>query len=105
MFKATDAPRFRGNIGAAARQAEKNAAEMARLLNERTDWTERYDVFARRIKDLAEVLEVEIDSTLEGKIRPLIIQLAKEKDEEIAKEKDEEMDFDGELETILVDNI
>jgi len=105
LFKATDAPRFRGNIGAAARQAEKNAAEMARLLNERTDWTERYDVFARRIKDLAEVLEVEIDSTLEGKIRPLIIQLAKEKDEEIAKEKDEEMDFDGELETILVDNI
>lgn len=97
LTTATDAPRFRGNIGAAARSAEKMATEMAKLLNERTDWTERYDVFARRIKDLAEALEVEIDSTLEGKIRPLIIQLAKEKDEEI--------DFDGELETILVDNI
>ncbi len=92
-----DAARARGKVGEIARRAERLAEEMARLRNEREDWTGQFKQFSTRMGEIAETQGVEIDDALRDKLRPKLAELA--------KRKGNIDDIDGELETILVDSI
>ncbi len=92
-----DAARARGKVGEIARRAERLAEEIARLHNEREDWTGQFKQFSARMVEIAEVQGVEIDDMLRDKMRPKLIELA--------KRKGTIEDIDGELEAILIDSI
>ncbi len=92
-----DAPRARGRVGDIARRAERLAEDMARLRNEREDWTGQFKTINARMVEIATAQGVEIDEKLQGILRPKLIDLAKQKGE-IA-------DLGEELESILIDSI
>lgn len=92
-----DAARARGKVGEIAHNAERLAKEMARLRNEREDWTDRFKQFSTRIGEIAKREGVEMNDALREKLQPKLVELAKQKET-----------IDGineELETILVDSV
>ncbi len=92
-----NAEQARDRITGIMRNAERAAAEMAKLQNSREDWPSRFKDFMATLATMAKTLETNLDSTTLEKMKPKVAALA--------QNKRDPADLNAELEKIIFDSL